>query len=158
VGLTGLDSNLCKAVIRLKKAAVNGKVETHPGELKEESTNTQMIHEYGETIAKNIKQYQKHLTEMEISEIAQKYQAGKSTYELAKEYDCNRHTVSNTLKKQGIDVTTSKANRLDPDDIAAMYKNLCNCAEIAEKYGVGPNIIRKCLRAQGISIRGRWGQ
>jgi predicted transcriptional regulator len=66
--------------------------------------------------------------------------------------------VSSTLKKLGVDVTNRKAQRkLDTDDVITMYKNMCTSNEIAEKYGVNPQAIIKCLREHGVKIRkGRW--
>ena len=47
----------------------------------------------------------KHLSNEELELIAQKYLAGISTYDLAQEFGCHRYTISNNLKRMGIDVS-----------------------------------------------------
>ena len=49
------------------------------------------------SIVKNIKQQQKHLTEQETRTIVEKYNAGVSTYELAQEFGCHRYTIAFSL-------------------------------------------------------------
>ncbi len=46
------------------------------------------------SIVKNIKQQQKHLTKAETRTIVEKYKAGASTYELAQEFGCHRYTIT----------------------------------------------------------------
>ena len=62
-------------------------------------------------IKTEIEQQQKHLSNNEVLEIISKYKAGKSTYELAKEYGCHRRTISDNLKKRGIKVTNQLMER-----------------------------------------------
>jgi uncharacterized protein (DUF433 family) len=85
------------------------------------------------------------------------YQSGKTTYEIAAEYDCGKNAISNLLKKHSVNVTKCKAQkRLDVADVVSMYENKRTSQEIANKYGVSPQVIIKCLRAEGVGIRGRW--
>ena len=51
------------------------------------------------SIVKTIKQQQKHeFSKKEIEGIIAAYQSGASTYELAKQYNCHRSTISHQLK------------------------------------------------------------
>ena len=56
-------------------------------------------------------QEQKRLSDDEIRQIAEKYSAGASTYELAEEFCCHRSTISRALKKFGIEVSHEAAKR-----------------------------------------------
>ena len=50
----------------------------------------------------SIRQRQRRLTEAQVVEIATKYVAGATVYELAAELGCHRTTVAERLKKAGI--------------------------------------------------------
>ena len=57
------------------------------------------------SIVKTIKQQQKHeFSKKEIEGIIAAYQSGASTYELAKQYNCHRSTISHQLKLHDIEV------------------------------------------------------
>jgi DNA-binding CsgD family transcriptional regulator len=97
------------------------------------------------------------MSEEEIKLLVEGYRCGETTYQLARQFGCHRLTVSNVLKRRGVNVTKCTAQRqLDAEDVIAMYGDMCTSAEIAEKYGVGPNVILRCLRKRGVRIRGRW--
>ena len=114
------------------------------------------VNEYGETVISKVSQKQRHLTEEEIVLLISEYKAGKSTYILAEQLGCHRTTVSDLLKKNGINVTHCKSQeRLDIQDVIAMYENLHTAQEIAGKYGVTRQLVAKTLRASGVRIRGR---
>ena len=60
------------------------------------------------------------------------YKNGKTTYVLAKQFGCNRITVSNILKKHGVIVSKCMSQKkLDPEDVISMYENMYNTVEIA---------------------------
>ena len=105
---------------------------------------------------KRIQQNQKQLNVEEIKLLIAEYENGKSTYALARQFDCHRGTVSNVLKRHGVNVTHSKVGKLDVADIVTMYGQMHTTAEIAEKYNVGPQLILRCLREHGVKIRRRW--
>lgn len=62
------------------------------------------IDEFGEIAVRKITHIQKRFTLEEIVSLVEKYLAGKSTRELGKEFGCNRNTVSNVLKRNGVKV------------------------------------------------------
>ena len=56
-----------------------------------------------------------------------------------------------------INVTGSKAMaRIDENQVVFLYKNMFNSMQIAEKLGVSPQVIIKCLRANNVPIRTKW--
>lgn len=71
---------------------------------------TDLSYDLNSTV-KTITQQQKTLSETEIKIIILKYQQGKSTYELAKEFGCHRATISKALKDNGIEVTNQCAKK-----------------------------------------------
>lgn len=62
------------------------------------------VDEFGEVATKRITHIQKRFAPEEITILAEKYLAGKSTRKLGEEFGCNRNTVSDVLKRNGIKV------------------------------------------------------
>ena len=58
----------------------------------------------------------------ETAMVVQGYQSGKTTYQLAGEFDCHHQTISNILKRHNIKVDKCKAQKkLNADVVVAMY-------------------------------------
>ena len=108
-------------------------------------------------IIKNIKQQQKHLSEQETRTIITKYQAGASTYELAKEFSCHRYTISKALKNNGIEVSNQVAKKkVLAEMIMQMYSEWYKPQEIGEVLGVSADTVRRILKQNNVYIRKSW--
>ena len=108
-------------------------------------------------IKTEIKQQQKHLSNNEVLEIISKYKAGKSTYELAKEYGCHRRTISDNLKKRGIKVTNQLMERKGVVELVMqMYSEYYKPADIAKAVGINVDSVRKILKENNVYIRKSW--
>ncbi|MDR1330178.1 MAG: helix-turn-helix domain-containing protein [Oscillospiraceae bacterium] len=153
--LSALNSNHLDAVIRFKKSLAADMESATPTDIILPAERK--VNGYGEIYISKMQQKQKRLTEDEIRLLIAGYQAGKSTYTLASEFGCHRQAVSELLRKHGVNVTKCTARkRLNVTDVISMYEAMHTTAEIAKSYGVNPNVILRCLREQGIAIRGRW--
>ena len=98
-----------------------------------------------------------HLSNNEILEIASKYKAEKSTYELAKEYGCHRRIISDNLKKQGIKVTNQLMERKGVVELVIqMYSEYIKPADIAKAVGINVDSVRKILKENNVYIRKSW--
>lgn len=78
------------------------------------------------------------------------YEAGASTYELAKRYNVRRNTVRDTLRRAGFDLTT-KANRAalseeQKAEARRLFDSGMTRRELMEMYGVSESTIRRALR------------
>ena len=152
MGITCFDSNQVETALAFKKTLV---LEVGNVDISDNlSQETRKINEFGDIVATKVEQRQKHLTDAEVKQIVAEYKKGKSTYALAKEFDCHRTTVSDALKSKGVDVT--KKVKLDVDGVIAMYEQMHTAQEIADKYGIGSQVVIRCLKAHGVRIRGRW--
>ena len=110
-------------------------------------------------IKTEIKQQQKHLSNEELELIAQKYLAGISTYELAQEFGCHRYTISNNLKRMGIDVSGHvEGRKYKAEEVIRLYtEERKSVKQIAQMFGVCDGTIYKCLKRNDISTqRTRW--
>ena len=104
-----------------------------------------------------MRQFQKHLSKKEVAEIIAAYQSGISANVLAEEYDCDRHTICDHLKKHGINVTRNKVrSREAVRKIIALYKSGKLISEIAKQYGVSESAINRLLHGNGVEVRSRW--
>ena len=111
----------------------------------------------GDTIATKLHNQQKWLSTEEISQIIVKYQNGRTTYELAAEYGCNRKAISHNLKKHGIQPYKDKVSaKLDTEQVLALYANMHTVAQIAEQLHVSPSTIQRILWKNGVTLRSRW--
>lgn len=113
--------------------------------------------EFGDMKVTQIRQSHKHLSDKEIAQIIIEYQSGLTTYQLAEKYATNRHTISNHLKKHGVNVTKNKAQeKLNVEEVISMYAQMFTTEQIAKKFGVSYQTITSCLRANDVRIRSRW--
>ena len=115
------------------------------------------ISEYGETVVRQVRQAQKHLSEEEVAQIVLAYQEGKSANVLAREYGCNRKAICDHLKKNGVTVSRSKIRSEEAaQQIIALYEANHLIAEIAGRYDVSESSINRLLHANGVRVRSRW--
>lgn len=106
------------------------------------------------SIVKTIKQQQKHeFSKKEIEEIIAAYQSGASTYELAKQYNCHRSTISHQLKLHDIEV---KIEKIDINEAIVLYESGWTTKQIAEKYHMSDNAVSRRLKKAGVKMRTRW--
>ena len=106
---------------------------------------------------KTITQQQKNLSELEIQTICERYKNGASSYELAKEFGCHRRTISDTLKRNGVEVShqaTAKPELVKC--IIKLYAEMKTPKEVGAIVGVGGDTVRKVLKENGIYIRKSW--
>jgi len=121
------------------------------------NTAATFISDEGETVVRQTRQFQKHLSKKEIAQIIRAYQNGKSANKLAEEFDCDRHTIIAHLKKHGIEVSRSKIRSEESvRQIIALYEEGHFIDKIAEQHGVSASAINRLLKAKGVQIRSRW--
>ena len=99
-------------------------------------------------------QDQKRLSDDEIRQIAEKYSAGASTYELAVEFDCHRSTISRVLKKSDSEVSheVSKREALTKR-VLEMYADYTKPVDIGKELGINVTTVRKILHENCVRIR-----
>ena len=121
------------------------------------NTAATFISDEGETVVRQTRQFQKHLSKKEIAQIIHAYQNGKSANQLAEEFDCDRHTITAQLKKHDVEVSRSKIRSVEAvRNIIELYKAGQFMDEIAEQHGVSASAINRLLKANGVRIRSRW--
>lgn len=145
--LSALNSNIFQKIVKTKYKPFKTKNNISPTEIESQGTIE----------VKRLHQQQKRLTEREIAEIVVKYNAGISTYDLAKEYGCHRRTISDNLKKQGIKVTNQLMERKGVVELVMqMYSEYIKPADIAKAVGINVDSVRKILKENNVYIRKSW--
>jgi len=116
------------------------------------------IDEFGEMAVERLMQpYRRKFYDDEIEQIIADYKSGKTTIELAKEFNCNKNTINILLRKHGVNVAKAKAQaKLDIDEVIKMYEDRNTIEKIAKHFGVSSHTINKCLHKNNVKIRGRW--
>ena len=126
VGLSEINSKNYRAILAQK-----AKLKESPNNLLLTDERTSSAKDYTIT---ELKEQHKQLTDEEIAIIVLRYKAVASTYDLAKEFNCHRSTISRNLKKQGIEVTTEKVKRTDLiNQVISMYAD-CLTKQFLIKY------------------------
>lgn len=109
--------------------------------------------------AKNqsITQQQKTLSDLEIRTICERYRNGASSYELAKEFGCHRRTISDALKRNGVEVSHRASKKPElVKKIIELYAEMKTPKEVGAIVGVNGDTVRKVLKENGIYIRKSW--
>jgi DNA-directed RNA polymerase specialized sigma24 family protein len=94
----------------------------------------------------SIRQRQRRLTEAQVVEIATKYEAGATVYDLATEFGCRRTTVAERLKKAGIVMRGQSPTPDVIDSIVHLYESGLSFQEVGKQLGYCSNTVRSCLR------------
>ena len=93
-----------------------------------------------------IRHRQRRLTEAQVVEMAVKYQAGSTVYELAGEFGCHRTTVADQLKKSGIVTRGQSPTPETIESMANLYASGLSFQEVGKQLGFCANTVRNCLR------------
>lgn len=105
-----------------------------------------------------IRQRQRRLTGAQVAQMAAKYEAGATVYELAAEFGCHRASVAERLKKAG---TVMRGQSPTPQAINSMLL-LCatglSLQEVGKQLGFCANTVRNCLRERQIEPRDAHGR
>ena len=109
------------------------------------------------SIRKELTRQQRYLTELEVKTAIIEYQQGRSTYELAKKYGCHRRTISDTLKRNGIEIShlASKKPEL-VKKVIEQYSEMKTPKEVGAIVGINEGTVRQILKEKNIYIRKSW--
>lgn len=96
---------------------------------------------------RTIRQEQRRLTAAESEVLCREYQDGTSTYQLAKKWDINRHTVTAILKRNGIE-QRDHTRRLSDGELAeaqALHAEGWSVNALAQRYAMSPKTMKNRL-------------
>jgi Helix-turn-helix domain len=115
-----------------------------------------------QTAPSPLRQHQRRLTDIEISELIEGYLAGSSVSQLTKTWKIHRTTVLDHLKRNNIPrrLNTRKLTDDQVEQAARRYRNGDSLSTLGEHYGVDPQTVSRELKAAGTIVRpsGRWNR
>lgn len=110
-----------------------------------------------EKVIRSITRHQKRLSKLEIQTICERYQNGASIYKLAADFGCHRRTISDTLKRNGVEVSHQATKKPElVKKIIELYAEMKTPKEVGAIVGVNGDTVRKVLKENGIYIRKSW--
>lgn len=155
MGLSRLDSKKYQTVLDFKRQLLKSPHEHIIS--KNIGVCNKQIDRYGELVVNHLTHPPKEFSEAELQEIISLYQAGKTTRELGEMFKVSKNTISRLLKKQGVEITKSKAQaKLNAKKVISMYEDGYTSTQIAKQLGVGAQTILRCLKNHGVKIKSRW--
>jgi DNA-binding CsgD family transcriptional regulator len=109
----------------------------------------------GVTTIKTIRQKQKwHFTDEEIKQVTTSYTKDRmSVYQLADKFGCNRNTISNVLKKNGVTVTRNRMDKAAIKQATELYATGLTLKAVGEQMSISVSTIRRTLIMAGIKMR-----
>ena len=144
-------SNFVPRLISLKPECLQASNCNAFAQVTSEITDTSYDPNY---IVTEIRQQQKDLSDDEIRQIAERYTAGASIYELADEFGCHRGTISRHLKQQGITVSNKVTDRPAlVERVLTMYTDGMHAKQIGAELGITPKSVSKILHDNDVRIR-----
>lgn len=90
----------------------------------------------------------------EQAALVAQYHSGASMLELAKKFECHRHTVMRLLRKAGVDIRPQK--KMTPALVAqaaALYTQDHSLEEVGRLLGLEASTIGKALKRAGVQLR-----
>lgn len=133
VGLSETDLNKYQTLLKLKRSIKPAIIVSPP------EPNSQVV--------TSLKQHQKYLSVQEIQEVIIRYQEGVSANKLAEIYGCHKCTIRSVLKRNGITVSHSIADKkLLVEKMNLLRKEGYAMKEIAKMVGVNYNTVLRYFR------------
>lgn len=159
VGLSELDSNKYRAILKAKKQ-ITKQVLHQTGFMVEDAPpcSDKVTDQFGEIATTRLKQpYRREFSEQDVRQMVAGYKSGMTTMELAKQFKCNKGTINKLLRQHGVRITKAKAQaKLNVDKVLSMYENMHTIEDIAKYFNVSSYTVNRCLKAHNVKIRGRW--
>lgn len=98
---------------------------------------------------------QKHLTPEEILQAVQLYKSGLSTYEIAKQFECDRHTITRALTGKGLALRNKPMNSSQEAQAIELYQSGLSIAKVGARMNFGATTVFNMLKRNGIERRPR---
>ncbi len=102
---------------------------------------------------RSIRKRAPRLSASQIRRLAERYLAGATVYELATEFDIDRHTVANRLKHAGVVMRRQPPTEATIDQMVHLYKTGHSLAHVGERVHVNATTVANHLRDRGIPMR-----
>lgn len=101
----------------------------------------------------------RRLSEEERTSLAEDYRSGMTVYELATKFGIDRSTVSNHLKRMGVEMRRQGLSEEQIEEAVRLYvEQRWSLVRIGEKLGVDHGTVWNRLRERGVRMRDTQGR
>ena len=100
-----------------------------------------------------IRQRQRRLNPDEVEQIAERYNAGATVYELAAEFGCRQATIAERLKLAGVTMRHQTTTTEQVDEIVRLHESGLSMVKVAEQVGVSARTVFNYLQQKGVATR-----
>jgi hypothetical protein len=100
----------------------------------------------------------RRLNRAEVAALADGYRAGATVYELAVQFKIHRTTVSDHLRRQGVQMRRQSLDTQQLDVAAWLYEQGWSVAKIGRRWHVDGTTVWRALRARGVRMRDAHGR
>lgn len=100
----------------------------------------------------------RHLTDAELARLVAAYQADATVYELAKEFQVNRHTVSERLKAVGLTLRRTSPTDADIEEMVRLYKSGLSLVDVGHRVNFAARTVYSHLVSRGVQLRDNHGR
>ncbi|WP_454173149.1 hypothetical protein [Microbacterium maritypicum] len=96
---------------------------------------------------------QPHISEARADQIVEAYMAGGTVYDLAREFDCHRVTISAVLKRRGVTLRRLSPSDEQVSEMIRLYESGLSLSKVGERLGFNATTVLHRLRAAGHTSR-----
>jgi DNA-binding CsgD family transcriptional regulator len=100
-----------------------------------------------------IRQRQRRLSDIQAEQMACRYRQGATVYELAIEFNIDRRTVSDRLKKAGVRMRLQPPPEEMIDEMVRLYASGLSFATIGKQLCASPRTVSHYVQRRGVQIR-----
>jgi lambda repressor-like predicted transcriptional regulator len=100
-----------------------------------------------------ILQRQRRLTDTQALMLGDRYSEGATVYELAKEFDIRRATVSERLKKVGVSMRCQPPGNELINSMVGLYESGLSLAAVGDRVGTSARTVHRYLLIRGVQMR-----
>lgn len=101
----------------------------------------------------------RRLSPIEVTQLIELYRHGLSTYQLARRFGTDRHTITRLLRQGGVELRPrQKPTSQLTEQAKRLYARGGSLATIGGQLGVDPTTVHKALKKAGVKMRDTHGR
>lgn len=98
---------------------------------------------------------QPRISDDRADQIVEAYVSGKTVYDLAREFNCHRVTISAVLKRRGVALRGASPTEEQAIEMVRLYLSGLSLAKVGEHFDVHASTVLAQLRRRAVTTRSR---
>ncbi|HUW77697.1 MAG TPA: helix-turn-helix domain-containing protein [Candidatus Nanopelagicaceae bacterium] len=100
-----------------------------------------------------IRQRQRRITNVQTERLVAPYGEGATVYQLAEEFDIDRHTVSERVKRAGLTMRYQPPSDGVINEMIQLYLSGLSLVAVGSRIGISPGTVRRYVKEYGVQMR-----